>query len=107
MLADRRSMTWDRVDLSRGVIRLEVTKSGRRREVPMLQAAYDVLAGLPGPREGRVRPAGSIRTDFENAVEAARIEDFHFHDTRHHFASWYVMADGASRSCSRSWAMRP
>jgi integrase len=25
-------LTWDRVDLSRGVIRLEVTKSGRRRE---------------------------------------------------------------------------
>ena len=30
-------LTWDRVDLSRGVIRLEVTKSGRRRELPALQ----------------------------------------------------------------------
>jgi integrase len=27
-------LTWERVDLSRGVIRLEQTKSGRRREVP-------------------------------------------------------------------------
>jgi integrase len=27
-------LTWDRVDLSRGVLRLEVTKSGKRREVP-------------------------------------------------------------------------
>ena len=37
-------LTWDRVDLSRGVIRLEVTKSGRRREVPMRQVVYNVLA---------------------------------------------------------------
>jgi integrase len=47
-------LTWDRVDLSRGVIRLEVTKSGRRREVPMRQAVYDVLATLPEPREASV-----------------------------------------------------
>jgi hypothetical protein len=39
---------WDRVDLSRGVIRLELTKSGKRREVSMRQVVYDVLAGLPG-----------------------------------------------------------
>src|SRR5262249_51282114 len=45
-------MEWERADLSRGVIRLERTKSGRRREVPMRQVVYDVLAGLRG-REGR------------------------------------------------------
>ena len=60
-------LTWDRVDLSRGVIRLEVTKSGRRREVPMRQAVYDVLAAMPEPREGRVFRTRSIRTTFENA----------------------------------------
>jgi integrase len=88
-------LTWDRIDFSRGVIRLEVTKSGRRREVPMRQAVYDVLSALPGEREGRVWPAGNIRTGFENAVEAAKVDDFHFHDTRHHFASWYVMRGGS------------
>jgi integrase len=51
--------------------------------------------GLPGPREGRVWPAGTIRTAFANAVVAAKVEGFHFHDTRHHFASWYVMRGGA------------
>ena len=45
-------LTWDRVDLSRGVLRLELTKSGRRREVPMRQRVCDVLVGRPGPREG-------------------------------------------------------
>src|SRR5207247_8340278 len=57
-------LTWDRVDMSRGVIRLEVTKSGKRREVPMRQAVYEVLAELQGAREGRVWPAGDIRTSF-------------------------------------------
>ena len=60
----------------------------------MRQAVYDVLAGLPGPREQRVWPAGGIRKAFESAVQAAGVDDFHFHDTRHHFASWYVMRGG-------------
>ena len=42
-------LTWDRVDLSRGVLRLEVTKSGKRREVPMRQAVYDILSAMPEP----------------------------------------------------------
>jgi integrase len=86
-------LTWDRVDMSRGVIRLELTKSGKRREVPMRQAVYDVLAGLPGEREGRVWRSGNIRTAFENAVEQAKLDDFH--DCRHHFASWFVMRGGS------------
>ena len=73
-------LTWDRVDLSRGVLRLEVTKSGRRREVPMRQAVYDILAALPDPREGRVWRSGNIRTAFENAVAEARLDDLRFHD---------------------------
>jgi integrase len=88
-------LSWDRVDLSRGVIRLEVTKSGRRREVPMRQAVYSILADLPGPREGRVWPSGAIRSAFETAVETAKLDDFHFHDCRHHFASWFVMRGGS------------
>jgi Phage integrase family len=36
----------------------------------------------------------SIRTAFENAVEEARIDSLHFHDLRHHFASWFVMRGG-------------
>jgi site-specific recombinase XerD len=46
---------------------------------------------LPGAREGRVWPSGNIRTAFENSVLEAKPDNFHFHDTRHHFASWFVM----------------
>src|SRR5262249_40480293 len=67
-------LTWDRVDLSRGVIRLELTKSGKRREVPMRQAVYNLLAALPEPHQGRVVPDRSIRVAFENAVDEAKLD---------------------------------
>lgn len=88
-------LTWDRVDLSRGVVRLELTKSGKRREVPMRQVVYDTLIALPGQREGQVFKTHSIRNAFEYATEAAGLGDFHFHDTRHHFASWFMMRGGS------------
>jgi integrase len=55
---------------------------------------------LPGLR-GRVWPAGDIRTAFENAVEEANLDDFHFHDCRHHFASWFVMRGGSLQALQR------
>jgi integrase len=67
--------------------------TGRR----LKRVAYgfnNTLTALPGPREGRVFKTRSIRTAFENAAEAARLDDFHFHDTRHHFASWFMMRGG-------------
>ena len=91
-------LTWDRVDFSRGLLRLEITKSGRRREVPMRQAVHDVLSALSSQREGRVWPATSIRKAWEAAVAEAKLDDFHFHDTRHHFASWYMMRGGSLKA---------
>ncbi len=88
-------LTWDRVDFARGVLLLERTKSGRRREVPMNQAVYDVLSRLTGSRQGRVFQSPTIRTAFERAVEVAKLEDFRFHDLRHTAASYLVMR-GAS-----------
>jgi integrase len=41
-------LTWDRVDRARGVVLLELTKSGRRREVPLNGPADAVLARLGG-----------------------------------------------------------
>jgi integrase len=44
------ALTWGRVDRSRGVVRLELTKSGRRREVPLSSNADGVLARRWTPR---------------------------------------------------------
>ncbi|MBI2526771.1 MAG: site-specific integrase [Candidatus Rokubacteria bacterium] len=94
-------LTWDRVDLSRGVLRLERTKSGKRREVPMRQPVYNLLAAMPEPREGRLWPDKLIRTAFENAVSEAKLEDFRFHDCRHHFASWFMMRGGSLQALQK------
>jgi integrase len=74
------NLTWDQVDMSRGLIRLADT---------------DTKSGLQGDREGRVWPAGDVRTAFENAVAEAKLDGLHFHDLRHSFASWFVMRGGS------------
>ena len=60
----------------------------------MRQVVYNMLAGVPGPREGRMWPDESIRTAWETAVERASLDDWRFHDCRHHFASWFMMQGG-------------
>jgi len=88
-------LTWDRVDMSRGVIRIEESKSGKRRDIPMRQVVYNVLAGLPEPHEGRVFKTRSLRNAFEHAVTRAKLDaPLRFHDLRHSFASWFVMRGG-------------
>ena len=87
-------LTWDRVDFSLGVLQLSETKNGRRREVPMNRAVYDMLSDLPGVKEEgsvfRRRDGaawGDVRTAFEHACKRAKITDFRFHDLRHTCAS--------------------
>jgi integrase len=84
-------LTWERVDLSRGVIRLELTKSSRRREVPMNDASYNALLTLGAKAGGRVFKTRYIKTAYNNAVEEAELEDVNFHTLRHTFASWAIM----------------
>ena len=84
-------LVWERVDLSRGVLRLEVTKSGRRREVPLNDDSYRALVSLEPKDAGRVFRTRNLRTAFENAVETAKLEDVTFHTLRHTFASWAMM----------------
>jgi integrase len=84
-------LTWERVDLSRGVLRLELTKSGKRREVPLIGDSYRAVVSLEPKAAGRVFQTRSIRTAFENAVEGAKLDDVTFHTLRHTFASWAMM----------------
>jgi integrase len=50
-------------------------------------------AGAPlGPKaDGRVFKTRYIQTAYNNAVEAAKLDDVNFHTLRHTFASWAVM----------------
>jgi integrase len=86
-------LTWNRVDRARGVIVLETTKNKRRREVPLNSRADAVLARR-GPKESGwvfgTKNWDHFRSAWENAVERAKLSDFHYHDLRHTFASWAV-----------------
>jgi len=84
-------LTWERVDLSRSVLQLELTKSGCRREVPMNDASYRALVSLGPKANGRVFKTRYIQTAYNNAVAAAKLDDVNFHTLRHTFASWSVM----------------
>jgi len=84
-------LTWERVDLSRGVIRLEVTKSGKRREVPLNAESYAALVSFNQRESARVFKNQSLRKAYENAVSNAKLDDVNFHTLRHTFASWAVM----------------
>jgi integrase len=87
-------LTWDRVDRARGVIRLELTKSGRRREVPLSSNADAVLARRWTPEAKDYvfgsRNWNSFRSAWESALVVAATDDLRFHDLRHTFASWLV-----------------
>ena len=83
-------LTSNRADLSRGVIRLEITKSGKRRELPLNEGSYRALVSL-GPKDnGRVFRTRYIKPAYNNAV-TAKLDDVNFHTLRHTFASWAVM----------------
>ena len=90
-LGELLGLNWIYVDLSRGVFRLEITKSGRRREVPLNGDSYQALVSLTPKAEGRVFQTRFIKTAYNNAVAIAKLDDVNFHTLRHTFASWAVM----------------
>ena len=86
------SLTWQNVDVLRGVATLPDTKTGDARQVPLSRGA--LLAILPLPRnikDARVFWAWSRSDSLNNAyrrtVAWAGIDGLHFHDLRHEAVS--------------------
>ena len=65
-------LTWERVDFARGVLRLEVTKSGRRREIPM-DDRYAHLA--PENLRQAVNKAGGVLAEVLRGETADAVVD--------------------------------
>jgi len=86
-------LTWDRVDLQRGIIKLRSvdTKTKEPRLVPMTKEVWQVLREQAKVRSVVVdrvflfegKPIRGIKRSFRTAVRRAKIEDFRFHDLRH------------------------
>jgi len=92
-------LPWDAVDLKHGFLRVQQSKNGHPRTIPMNESVRGVLTGLRSrldvnwvfhDEEGKAFP--NTRRRFEAACRKAGLVDFHFHDLRHTFASWLVMA---------------
>ncbi len=93
-------LLWENVDLNHGFILLKITKNGERREIPINETVRRVFLCLPrrldvpyvfyNPKNGK--PWGDIKRSFNTACRRAGIRDFHFHDTRHTFASHLIMS---------------
>lgn len=80
-------LTWDRVFIEQRFLRLEQTKNGTRRDVPLSAEAIRLLHQLPrnpeDPRVFLISSAASADPIFRKLKLRASIEDLHFHDTRH------------------------
>jgi len=95
------ALQWSDVDFQRKLITIKETKSGEARRLPMNEVVIEVLKGLPrmlhnpfvfyGREQSQPLKNGIKHSDWEKYVEAAGIEDLHWHDLRHTFASRLVM----------------
>lgn len=91
------ALTWDDIDFDRGRVVFHDTKNGDRRSAPLVEPALTLAQDRFSQRESRLvfDRASFPRSQWANAVKEARLENFHFHDLRHTFASWCLMS-GAS-----------
>lgn len=94
------SLDWQNVDLDGRMLRVTSanSKTGKQRYVPLNDEALKVLKQQKPAASGLVFPSrtGSSITHFKRSfatlMKAAKIEDFHYHDCRHHFATRLAMA---------------
>ena len=90
------NLQWNQVDFTNRLIRVEKTKSGKIRYIPMNDDLVSILERLQSvgshvpfvflnPQSGK--PFTTIKTGFNAACRRAEIEDLRFHDLRRTFAT--------------------
>lgn len=98
-------LTWDCVDLERGVISLKDTKNGKPRTISLVGEPLQILKAhflkqrshthylFPAKKRfGKI----SIRKAWDEALKRARIEGLRFHDLRHTFATYAAEAEASN-----------
>jgi len=90
-------LKWKDIDLENNIIYLKETKSGKGRVIPIMPQLKELLLRLKKDSisdEDRVFnvPYITLRRYFQKALVKANISNFRFHDLRHTFASYFIMA---------------
>lgn len=98
------ALRWRDVDLVKGILRVEDSKNGEKRSLPLTGRALAVLkeigkvrrldTDLIFSREDGKAPL-EFKRQWEGAIAAAGIKDFRFHDLRH-TAATYLLESGAT-----------
>ncbi len=90
---------WEHVDWERRLWTVPVSKSGRRRHIPLSDAALTILRGMADEAEGPWvfpgadpgRPMADVKKAWGRIKERAGLDaDLRIHDLRHTFASTLV-----------------
>ena len=85
------NLRWSDVDFERRTLKVEHTKSGKARFIPINAVLLGVCEKLKADhREGKLvfsLEPRTVRTGFENARKKAKLEDFTFHDLRRSFGT--------------------
>jgi integrase len=97
------SLRWENVNFEQSLLTIEgaYAKSGKTRHIPLNTEAFKVLKGwrqqtensdfvFPGKNGQRFN---NIKKAWAGLLKSAKIENFRWHDLRHHFASKLVMAE--------------
>jgi integrase len=88
-------LSWSSVDLKRKILTVTAAsaKSSKTRHVPLNSKALDVLkAWRKKGSSGAVFGLTDVKKSWATLLDLAEIENFRFHDLRHHFASKLAMA---------------
>ncbi|TET71857.1 MAG: helix-turn-helix domain-containing protein [Candidatus Aminicenantes bacterium] len=91
--------TWDQIDLKAGMIRVERTKSGKVRHIPINDDLFKQILKLKNKNgqsafvflnPATKKPFLDMKTPFKRACRISGIEGLRFHDLRHTFATRLV-----------------
>jgi integrase len=93
-------LRWSEIDLARNTawVHADEAKGGEAIGVPLNDDAMAVLNEEKGKHPERVftyggKPLGQVNTrSWRNALKRAGIKNFRWHDLRHVWATWHVMA---------------
>lgn len=87
------NLTWQNIDLKARLIHIEESKNGERRSIPISDSLMRELKAIEekNSNEKVFKEIKSLYYLFERLLKKSEIENFHFHDLRHTFASWLAI----------------